>query len=170
VRTHYPWNGQVTVHIVQTPDEPWTLSLRIPRWSGSAVLTGPDGSHPVSPGAAELSRSWRAGEHVVLDLDLPVRVTDPDPYVDAVRGCFAVERGPLVYCVESVDVPAARLEDLRWDASRDPTGVSRTDIGDAVVGVDIPVVVRDEALVAPAIPYYAWANRQVDGMRVWIPR
>jgi DUF1680 family protein len=98
VRTGYPWDGRVTVEVVEAPEGPWTLSLRVPGWCRSAVLSGPDGSGPraVGAGYVELSRSWRAGEAAVLELELPVRVTEPDPRVDAVRGCVAVERGPLV--------------------------------------------------------------------------
>jgi DUF1680 family protein len=177
MRTDYPWQGRVTVHIGQTPDEPWTLSLRVPGWCGSATLTGPDGTVPAATGVVALSRQWRAGDTVTLDLDLPVRVTTPDPKVDAVRGCVAVERGPLVYCVESADAPAgSEIEDLRWDPARQPVEVSRPDLAEAVVGVDVPVRRLDDpaaatdGLVAGAVPYFAWANRTVAGMRVWIPR
>jgi DUF1680 family protein len=175
VRTDYPWRGRVSVHIVQTSEQPWTLSLRVPRWSRSATITGPGESAPTSaaPGTTELFRQWVAGDTVILDLDLPIRITEPDPRIDAVRGCVAIERGPLVYCIESVDVPPdVQLEDLHWDPARQPVSIGRSDLGDAVIGVDAPVVhpPSGTALLAGAIPYYAWANRRVDGMRVWIPR
>jgi uncharacterized protein len=175
IRTEYPWHGHVSVHIVQTPEQPWTLSLRVPHWSRSAKLTGPGDIAPTdaAPGVVELYRPWQAGETVVLDLDLPVRVTEPDPRVDAVRGCVAIERGPLVYCIESADLPArVQLEDLRWDAQRGIDTVPRPDIGDGIVGVTAPVVhsPSGDGMVAGAIPYYAWANRRVEGMRVWLPR
>jgi uncharacterized protein len=184
VRTDYPWHGRVAVHIVQAPDRPWTLSLRVPQWAGSAMLTGAGGSGPLAAGqgSVERSRLWAAGDTIVLDLDLPVRVTEPDPRIDAVRGCVAVERGPLVYCIESADVPPrTQLEDLHWDPRREPVAVPRPDIGDAVVGITVPVVRRQAAdsgtadssaadLSAGAVPYFAWANRRVAAMRVWIPR
>jgi DUF1680 family protein len=181
VHTGYPWHGRVTVRVVQTPDRPWALSLRVPRWCRSAILTGPDGPLAPSAGAAELSRRWTAGDTVVLDLDLPVRVVEPHPRVDAVRGCVAVERGPLVYCLESADLPpGTELEDLYLDPSREPATVPRPDIGDAVVGVSLPVVGRPAGSGTPeaggagtsagAIPYFAWANRGAGAMRVWIPR
>lgn len=176
VRTGYPWHGRVSIHVLQTPDRPWTLSLRVPQWCRSATLTGPDGEAAVAAGEgiARQVRNWRAGDRVVLTLDLPVRVTEPDPRIDAVRGCVAVERGPLVYCVESVDTPSdVELEELVWDGSRPPVTAPRPDLGHAVVGVTIPVVRRGRAtgrLAAGAIPYFAWANRQVEAMRVWIPR
>ena len=176
VNTDYPWHGRVTVHIAETPDHLWALSLRVPGWCESATLTGPDGGRSVAAdeSTVELARIWRPGDTVTMDLDLPVRVTEPDPRIDAVRGCVAIERGPLVYCVESADAPAqALLEDLRWDPERKPVAVPRPDIAPDVIGVEVPVVHRDSphsATVAGAIPYFAWANRQVEGMRVWIPR
>ena len=184
VRTAYPWHGRVTVQVLQAPGHPWTLSLRVPEWCRSAVLTGPGGAQPRAAGAgyAELSRSWTAGEEAILDLELPVRVTEPDPRVDAVRGCVAIERGPLVYCLEAADLPpGTRLEDLRWDPEREPAAVPRPDIGEEVVGVAVPVLHRPPGaqgaadagageLWSGAVPYFAWANRGAGAMRVWIPR
>jgi hypothetical protein len=194
VQTDYPWHGRVVVLVDQAPAHPWTLSLRVPQWCRSATLTGPDGGRPgpAGAGSVELTRLWRAGDTIVLDLDLPIRVTEPDPRVDAVRGCVAVERGPLVYCVESADAPPrTQLEDLRWDSAREAVTVSRPDVGDDVLGITIPVLRRESTdagtdgsgtdgsgtdgaeghgLTTGAIPYFAWANRSVEGMRVWIPR
>jgi DUF1680 family protein len=170
VQTGYPWDGRVTIGVVQAPGHPWTLSLRVPGWCRSAVLTGPGGSGPRAAGAgtAELSRRWKTGDRVVLELDLPVRVVDPDPRVDAVRGCVALERGPLVYCVESADLPpGTELEELCWDPGREPVTVPRPDIGEGVVGLSVPVA-RSRSV--GAIPYFAWANRGAGAMRVWIPR
>jgi DUF1680 family protein len=183
VRTGYPWQGRVEVEVVEAPGRPWTLSLRVPGWCRSATLTGPGSEPPraAAAGYAELSRPWRAGEVAVLDLELPVRVTEPDPRVDAVRGCVAVERGPLVYCLESADLPpGVALEELRWDPRRDPVAVPRPDLGEEVVGVAVPVArapdgsapagARGDGLSAGAVPYFAWANRGAEAMRVWIPR
>jgi len=177
VRTGYPWDGRVTVEVTQAPERPWILSLRVPGWSRSATLSGPAGAGPRSarPGAAELSRRWSVGDTVTLELDLPVRVTEPDPRVDAVRGCVALERGPLVYCLESADLPpGAELEALRWDPGREPAAAPRPDLGEAVVGITVPLLGAGAdgpaALSAGAIPYFAWANRGAGAMRVWIPR
>jgi len=177
MRSDYPRDGKVTVHIVATPDEAWVLSLRVPGWCDSGTVTDPAGTRPVSgeTGTVAIERRWSVGDTVVLDLDMPVRVTEPDPRVDAVRGCVAVERGPLVYCVESADLPpGVELEDLVWDADREPVAnPPRTDLGLPVIGVDVPLRRRDGAggaLTVAAIPYHTWANRRADAMRVWLPR
>ena len=98
-------------------------------------------------------------------------MTLPDPRVDAIRGTAAFERGPFVYAVESADLDAAaELEALRIRPDEQPTTQARDDIADGVVGL----VIRAEApngaeVAAPAIPYFAWGNRDDGAMRVWIP-
>jgi uncharacterized protein len=174
VQTSYPWQGRIAVEILETPDREWTLSLRVPGWCRSATIEDPGTSGPEAVGAGRVDRRWRwqAGDVVVLTLDLPVRITEPHPRIDAVRGCVAVERGPLVYCIESVDVPAAlELEDLRWDPVRPEAQTARPELGADVVGVSVPVLGPDAAgLTVGAVPYYTWANRRTNAMRVWLPR
>jgi DUF1680 family protein len=163
IRTGYPWDGRVTVRVERTPPEPWTLSLRVPRWCHSATLTEPDGTAAAPAGTVKRHRRWRPGDVAELSLDMPARITEPDPRVDAVRGCVAVERGPLVYCVESADAPEGmEIEELTWDRQRP----FRTVPGPGTVGISVPVA---RGGTAGAIPYFAWANRGVGGMRVWIP-
>ena len=171
VRTAYPWDGRITVRIEQSPEIPWTLSLRVPEWcaSGTFAVAG-EAPVAVAAGVADRERVWRPGDEAVLQLDMPVRRIDPDPRVDAVRGCVAFERGPLVYCIESADLPdGSVLEDIRWDPSREPAAAARPDLGTEVVGVAVPAVGPQHGTV-PAVPYHAWANRGVGGMRVWLPR
>jgi uncharacterized protein len=173
--TPYPWRGEVAVTVAETPAAPWTLSLRIPGWCHSATLRDPGGEPvPLRPGGRrlELTRAWRPGETVHLDLDLPPRTTEPDRRIDAVRGCVALERGPLVYCVETADVPAGvNLEDIELDPAVAPTAIPRPDVADPVVGLEAAAITADGASIPiGAVPYYTWANRSVDAMRVWIPR
>ncbi|SNT60443.1 hypothetical protein SAMN05421812_11295 [Asanoa hainanensis] len=170
VRTGYPWSGGVEVEVVRTPSAPWTLSLRVPGWCRDARLSVAKDEPPVqvATGYVHRTRAWQPGDRVTLDLALAVRRTEPDPRVDAVRGCVAFERGPIVYCVESVDLPAGfDVEDVRWDPDREAVAVPRPDLGDEVVGIDVPV---EPARTAPLVPYYSWANRGAIGMRVWLPR
>jgi hypothetical protein len=175
VVTDYPWSGEVAVTVTETPDRPWTLSLRVPGWTRSAtVQIGADEPRPVSAGDRTISetRDWHAGDRVVLTLDMPVRVTVPDPRIDAVRGCVAIERGPVVFCVETADLPAGTdLEAIEVSPSVEPTVVPRHDVPDIPLGLSLPAI--DAASGTPieigAMPYFGWAQREPGAMRVWIP-
>ena len=118
VQTDYPWSGSVAIEVDSSTDTPWTLSLRIPSWARAATVNG-------APAAAgeyvTLTEEWQAGDRVVLELDVSPRLTAPNPRIDAVRGCVALERGPVVYCIEQHDLPAgADLADIVLDPKIDP--------------------------------------------------
>ncbi|GAA3339069.1 hypothetical protein GCM10020358_21460 [Amorphoplanes nipponensis] len=116
VDTDYPATGRVTVRVLRSPDDPWTLTLRVPPWAAGATVTAGGHRRAAAPGWVRVERRFRAGETVVLDLPVGPRLTEPDPRIDAVRGCVAVERGPVVLCAESVDLPpGARLDALRLE-------------------------------------------------------
>jgi DUF1680 family protein len=170
VDTAYPWHGRVAVTVQETPATAWSLSLRVPGWAVGAAVDG----RAVEEGVVREARRWRPGDEIVMELDMPPRVTEPDPRLDAVRGCVAVERGPLVFCIEGADLPAGtELEDLEI-TERLPIRVTpRPDVAPDLVGLTVTTVRRErpsEPIEVGAIPYFAWANRTAGSMRVWIPR
>jgi DUF1680 family protein len=200
VETDYPWEGRITVNIDEAPAQAaWTLSLRIPQWcTGFTVQhadrTDDETSAPAEEGWLRLTRTWQAGERVVLELDMEPRLTSADPRVDAVRGCVAIERGPLVYCLEQVDHPGGGLDDVVIDTSCPLAAKHRPDLLGGVTTVigsgyrpmipsqgwwpypsgpantaDAREPAADDRIDLVAIPYFAWANRQDGAMRVWLP-
>jgi DUF1680 family protein len=194
--TDYPWHGTVALTVEECPaDRPWTLSLRVPQWCrefrvrcGERAYDQTDA--PVSGGWLRLERAWAPGDQVVLELGLEPRLTAADPRVDAVRGCVAIERGPLVYCLEQADHPGGGLDDLVLDTTRPLAVKHRPDLLGGVTTVvaagrrrHLPdagwwpygpagtggPAADGEPVELTAIPYYAWANRQDGAMRVWLP-
>ncbi|HET6548122.1 MAG TPA: beta-L-arabinofuranosidase domain-containing protein [Solirubrobacter sp.] len=161
VRTDYPWDGRVEV------EAPGTVSLRVP---AGARLDG----EPVAPGYVTFS-----GRRAVLELDMAPRVVAAHPRVDAVRGCIAIERGPLVYCIE-----AAEVDDLRLFGNL--RAVSRPDLLGGIVAVEAdgvhepagdpdwpyapPAACPGRPVPLLAVPYAFWGNRGPGAMRVWIPQ
>ncbi|OIK02185.1 glycoside hydrolase family 127 protein [Streptomyces monashensis] len=123
-RTDYPWNGTIALTVEDAPeDRSRTLSLRIPHWCREFRVRCGDDSYdrtdaPVTDGWLRLRRVWAPGDQVVLELALDPRLTAADPRVDAVRGCVAIERGPLVYCLEQADHPGGGLDDIVLDPTR----------------------------------------------------
>jgi DUF1680 family protein len=125
--TGYPHDGRVRVEVVAAPERPVTLRMRVPHWADGATLTGPDGAtRAVGPGWADAGGDGpgarlAVGDVVTLDLPVNPRLTWPDPRVDAARGAVAVERGPLVLALESVDLPdGVALDQVRLDPTVAP--------------------------------------------------
>jgi uncharacterized protein len=188
VSTAYPW--EETTAIAVDSEHEWTLALRVPAWCREARLSVAGDPVAVSPdadGYVRVRRAWRPGTEVLLTLPMPPRVLAAHHRVDAVRGCVAWARGPIVYCLEQHDQPAgAPLEDIRVAAQEAPRAVAGSDVpGVPVVLVGQGYVSRADgrqlyaegAAAAPdgevvevtAIPYFRWANRGPAPMRVWIP-
>jgi DUF1680 family protein len=188
VATNYPWDGHIEIMVRAAPEQEWSLSLRIPGWCTDAQARIGETRLPgtCEPGTyLRLRRRWAAGDSVVLDLRMPVRQTVAHECVDAVRGCAAVERGPLVYCLEQVDHPS----DVLVDAIRlvgEGTAVWKPDLLEGVTVIEMtgrtapnraPLYQAKTAdteqpgnfVRLTAIPYFAWANRGPGPMRVWIP-
>jgi DUF1680 family protein len=191
VETDYPWEGVVRVRVDHPPADDWTLSVRVPAWAAGATLSAGDRRQDAAAGTyASVRRRWRAGDLAELVLPMPVRFTVADERVDAVRGCLAIERGPLVYAVEHPEqAPGLQVDDLLLDPAGPVRAEHRPDLLEGVTVVhasgrtaarpasDRPY--RDADTVPPpqagdqvplvAVPYFAWANRGIGPMRVWLP-
>jgi DUF1680 family protein len=192
VETAYPWDGRVRVRVDETPRGEWTLSLRVPAWAQGATFTAAGDKRPAPAGAyARVGRTWATGDTVELVLPMDVRLTAADERIDAVRGCVAIERGPLVYAVEQVDQPdGVVVDDVRVEVDGPREVEHRSDLLGGVTTVRLrgaaarheraPWPYRTVAGPAPAgerdaveitaVPYFAWANRGAGPMRVWLPR
>jgi hypothetical protein len=182
MRTGYPDTGTVTVEVTEAPAGESTITLRVPHWAvGRARLTDPDGrSRPALSSTVEVTRAFAAGDTIQLELPVEPRWTVPDPRIDAVRGAVAVERGPVVLCAESVDLPGdADVDAVRVDPSTAPV-----DRDGAVVVAGALVdpepaawpyrsldgaggARRDAEIILR--PYHSWAERGPATMRVWLP-
>jgi uncharacterized protein len=119
--TEYPWRGEVELRVRQAPAASCGLALRIPGWSNGAWATvngQPVGTAPDASGYLIVSRRWRPGDVLTVAMDVAPRLTFPDPRIDALRGTAAIERGPLVYCLEQADQAAdVCVDELALDVS-----------------------------------------------------
>jgi DUF1680 family protein len=184
VETGYPREGIVRVRVLEAPRNAWTLAVRVPSWAGSgwAVLATADGGRrelATSPGYLTVTEGFSAGD--VLELHLPIepRVVVPDPRIDAVRGCVAIERGPEVLCVESPDLPAdVPLERLALDRRAalevDGDRVTASFVVRAAADQPWPYADTEQSTQAwttrvALTPYHEWAERGPATMRVWVP-
>lgn len=182
VATRYPLDGAVEVRVVEAPPTTVALTLRVPAWSPGSVLVD-DGADAavVAPqdGAVTVRRVLRAGDVLRLDLDVTPRLTWPDRRVDALRGCVAVEQGPLVLCAEEVDLPAGVAPaDVVVDAASSPRVVGGRVVLRASAALPDDVAwpygprrgtVLSDAFDLPLTPYHRWAQRAPGEMRIWLP-
>ena len=181
ISTGYPVEGRVSIEITESSPEPWALTVRVPEWAAGATLTENGNRRPVDPGSVTVERSFAVGDRIELELPMSPRWTFPDPRIDSIRGTAAVERGPLVMCVESVDLPGQASVDLvRVDAGAelvDGDGTvtapgRRVDFEDDPWPYEASAIDPDQGdeIAVPLVPYHNWANRGPSTMRVWIPR
>jgi DUF1680 family protein len=178
IATAYPDHGRISIMVTESDGSPWSLTLRVPPWSSESWLTVAGERRKVAPSQAVVERAFAVGDLIDLDLDLTPRWTWPDPRIDSVRGCVAVERGPLVLCVESVDLPGEQSVDTLW---LDPaSGLEQSDGVVTATGNLLefedgpwptrgPVISGQSEVDVPLTPYHRWANRGPSTMRVWMP-
>ncbi|MEV1329371.1 beta-L-arabinofuranosidase domain-containing protein [Micromonospora costi] len=180
VRTGYPDSGTVTVRVDATDGGVWPLTLRVPAWARGATVEVDGVSRPAPEGRLTVRRDFAAGDEVRLHLPMAPRFTFPDPRIDAVRGCVAVERGPVVYCAESTsDEPVGDLDMVRVDPGRPPHDDADRVAVWARLATPAPrawpygeaAATADETPLAPLrlLPYHRWARRGPATMRVWLP-
>lgn len=185
VETEYPADGRIVVTHTTDADEPWTLSLRVPSWAEGATLRIVTADfvqqRSVDPGLVDIRHAFRAGDVIQLDLPMAPRISSPDGRIDAVRGCVAIERGPEVFALESVDLGPAGVDDVACvgivpgtePVERDGRvwiTVAHLPLEDARWPYGEPVVDAGGGTAEVAlVPYHEWAERGPSTMRVWIP-
>jgi DUF1680 family protein len=188
--TDYPWDGRVRITVGAAPKGPFSAMLRIPAWARGATLTvnGTREKRALEPGIYhEVRRAWSAGDSLELRLPLRAQLIQAHPLVEEARNQVAVKRGPIVYCLESTDLPkGVAVLDVavprgielrpRFDGKL-LGGVTVLEgkavaVSEAAWGKDLYREL-DSPTVRPIdlrlIPYYAWGNRGGSEMTVWIP-
>ena len=103
--TEYPWDGRVAVSVSPAEPTSFRLRLRLPGWCRvpKISLNGTVISPKIELGYAVLEREWQSGDTVTLELPMPVERIHASPRVSADRGRVALQRGPIVYCLEAAD-------------------------------------------------------------------
>ncbi len=188
-QTDYPWSGKITVTVEKVPAHPFGIFLRIPGWSKNPEIriNGRKVSEQALPGTyAGLNRKWKKGDKIVLDLPMPVTLMEANPLVEETAGQVAVQRGPVVYCLESAGVPGGKsISAVELDSNAEFELVPYSIEGRPVIALKAPGhlkasgqwvkslyrPLRKEASIVPLqfIPYFAWGNRGEGEMRVWMP-
>ena len=196
--TRYPWDGRVRLTVTPEQEGAFVLCLRIPGWAAHRPVpgdlyayAGPPGETPriavngqampleATGGYVRIARRWARGDTVDLDMPMEVRRVAAHAEVVANRHRIALERGPIVYCIEAADSPTGRVRDLVIDPEV-PVGTRfRPDMlgGVQVLTFQASEIGFDDddgrvvtsTVEITAVPYHAWANRGANAMVVWLP-
>ena len=188
-QTDYPWSPNVLIEIDQCPDKPFSLELRIPGWASDYRITLNGQAIEASKqdtGYVAVYRQWHAKDQVVVEFPMPVQLIEAHPLVEENRNQVAVKRGPLVYCLESHDLPeGVRVREIGLNSNTQfqPTRLKSLP-GLACLEARVehcpeqpwttllyrPLDARSNQRVrAKFVPYFAWANRGEAEMSVWVP-
>src|SRR5215813_1196508 len=189
-KTEYPWKGVVEFEVSPGTVKEFTLFVRQPGWSEKTEVTGKTGE---KDGYVQIRRKWAPGDKVLLRMGMEPQLMESNARVVENNGRVAVQRGPLVYCLEGLDqAEGTALADVSIRGGKKlSTGFSESFEKDLLDGV---VLLKHEGALsktsgarsslyfsadAPAsasskvelkfIPYYAWLNRRPSQMQVWTP-
>ncbi len=192
-QTEYPWKGAVDLTVDPARAAEFSVFVRIPAWAGAAAVTADGWSLRETPKPGEyfaIHRRWEPGDKVHVVFEMKPRLVRANPLVREDAGRVALERGPLVYCLEQPDQPGFNLFDasLLDDGSNFVSAFEADLLGGIIVLKHRGTVVdqpfsseplyqafgqhgeRPGKVVALTfIPYYAWANREQSRMEVWVP-
>ncbi len=189
MESRYPWEGKVCYHVAAKRTDAFTLAIHIPSYIKLSELRAELNGTPleikdlIKDGYLCLKRNWGSSDIVTLSFEMPVRKVYANANVRENIGCVALMRGPLVYCFEGVD-NGAQLQalyvkrELNAQIHKETEGVLAQMICLDVAGKRMHYM-GEEALYAEnppsfepvtlhAIPYFAWGNRGLNQMRVWM--
>ena len=189
--TDYPWDGKIVITVDQADtSEPFAIRVRIPGWASEATATinGVASANAPEPGQyLFMKRVWRANDVIELNLPMPARLMQAHPKAEQLRNQVAVMRGPMLYCLESLDLPEGVdlnnvliPEDIQLaaEAAEDlPFGIAALSgqalyRGESAWGNRLYREVERKSIRPLAIrmvPYFTWANRGPSAMSAWLP-
>jgi uncharacterized protein len=191
-KTNYPWDGGVEITVTPAQASDFTFYLRIPGWADRAQVTVNAKAVPsVTPGEyLQIRRRWSPSDVIELKIEVVPQVIEANPRVADDTGRVAIQRGPLIYCLEEIDQPSGiSLSDVAVNPGRQPAEQFQTEFKSDLLGGTVVLHhtgavyergASQKALYSPYgretktrrvpltfIPYYAWANRQATSMQVW---
>mgnify|MGYP002624269997 CR=1 FL=1 len=186
--TDYPWDGHITLTVKKAKNLQ-TVNLHIPNWCSTYAVRVNGSEWPADGGStASISRKWKKGDIVELILDMKPRLIEANPLVEEAKNQVAVMRGPIVYCLEEQDIQnGRRINDIALPADIQLKEVKTTMEGHEMTALEGEAIVTGTDTwsnselyreLRPAgkqkvkirlIPYYAWDNRGIQDMSLWLP-
>ncbi|WP_353331344.1 glycoside hydrolase family 127 protein [Bacteroides sedimenti] len=162
--TDYPWNGDVQIKIETEQKTPFSVKLRVPGWckNYSLLVNGKRVNAQNDKQYLLIKRTWKSGDIIQFSMDMPVEVVEADPRVKANIGKRALQRGPIVYCLEECDNPD--FVNCRLSKQTTYTSVFNKEL----LGGVATISATNKDNTYHFVPYYAWDNRKPGKMKVWV--
>jgi hypothetical protein len=196
--TDYPWQGKIELQVDPAKATGFTLRIRVPGWAiqkpaagdlysdmgavkmpVALTLNGKPVVYKMEKGYAVVTRTWTKGDKITIDLPMEVQKVIANENVKDDRGRFALQRGPVLYCLEGPDNKDSLVQNILVSRDAAVKAVYNDKLLNGITvlsmkGVGTKRQVNTDALLRTdqeviAIPYYAWANRGPGEMMVWIP-
>ncbi|WP_396633402.1 glycoside hydrolase family 127 protein [Maribacter sp. R86514] len=186
--TDYPWKGRIKITVEECKAESFEIAFRIPGWAKSATLkvNGEPTSIQLDSGTfARINRVWKIGDVVLLDLPMEINLVEGHPRIEEVRNQIAIKRGPVVYCVESPDLPKnTEVLNVYFNGNTELEEEFRPEFLGGVSVIKGEILVRKDkangmyqTVTKPQwdvcktqfVPYFAWSNRGQAEMTVFMP-
>ncbi|TXG34680.1 glycoside hydrolase family 127 protein [Seonamhaeicola maritimus] len=187
-KTQYPWEGAVEFTIEECKEEAFEILFRIPEWAAGTTIkiNGKDSGVDITPKTfAKVERKWKKGNVVTMNIPMDINFVEGDPRIEETRNQVAVKRGPIVYCIESPDLPEdTNILDVYISQDSKLKTNHKPDFLGGVTMIDADVMLRTQKeegmyrkLEEPSwkkvkssfVPYYAWSNRGEAEMTVFVP-
>jgi DUF1680 family protein len=167
IESELPWNGKVRIHVTPGIQKKFQINFRKPSWASLPPVnpTTASGYDPRQADYETISRTWYSGgETLEFHFDMSIKLRQAHPKVKGHAGKVAVTRGPLVYCLESVDHPGADI----FAAQLDPDSLHDEFVPDLLGGCVVIHGKTTDGKPLTFIPYFLWANRGESQMLVWV--
>lgn len=185
IETKFPWGEEAFIHVSPESPAQFELALRAPYWTSafSLRINGRAVDAPIRDGYALIERRWSKGDTVQVRFPMPVLRIEAHPNVEENKGRLAIQRGPMVYCLEEVD-HSVGVHHLAVERDQALTAVFKPELLGGVMAIEGKAQYRERGnwqnrLYRPAdefretdilaVPYFAWDNRTPGAMTVWLP-
>ncbi|MGJ8762358.1 MAG: glycoside hydrolase family 127 protein, partial [Polaribacter sp.] len=186
--TEYPWKGLVKITVDECKSTAFDIQVRIPKWAVGSTLkvNGEDAGVAVNPGNfANIHRTWQAGDVIVLDMPMEPTFIEGHNRIEEVRNQLAVKRGPIVYTIETPDLPKdTSILDVYIKGDASLNAVHKPEFLGGVTVIETELLLREgktddmyqvtkkpvfKTYKTQLVPYYAWSNRGQAEMTVFMP-
>ena len=188
-KSDYPWDGNIVMTIAKLKgNKDFTLKLRIPEWCDKANLVINGAYYPMdgkNGSYIPVTRTWKQGDVVTLEMPMKTKLIEANPLVEECRGQVAVQRGPIIYCLESNDLNGVDIDNIAIPVDAKFEKRETTIAGSRMFALEVDAVERNEKswkntlyrefnrekknVKIRLIPYFAWGNRGKSEMTVWVP-